>query len=330
MKIKELISEWLFNYHSFNVKERTLDRYRCSINNYIIPTIGEEDVDTFSRRQLQSFINELRTKKSIRTKKTLSPSTINGVIAVMKLIFKYGNEFELTKNNPAVLVKTVKQERINKVDAYTKEEQIKLERFLDNNPSEVNLPVIIVLYTGLRIGELLALTWKDIDLRSGIISVNKTVYDNKTSDGQYKQKITLPKSKSSIRLIPIPNFLKEELINQKKIKTSSLVVHQEDGSPINEKLMLYKYYRILKAARIRKLNFHCLRHTFATRALENGMDIKTLSEILGHANASTTLNIYTHTSLETKKKQMRKLKKIYKKSSTNSSRTSGQWCNYSY
>ena len=312
MKIKELINEWLFNYHQFNVKERTLDRYKCSISHYIIPMIGDEDVDTFTRRQLQSFINELRTKKSDKTSKVLSPSSINGVIAVIKLIYKYANEFEITTNNPTIYIKTVKQERINKIDAYTKEEQMKLEKYLDNNPSVMNLPIIMVLYTGMRMGELLALTWKDIDLRSGVISINKTVYDMRSPNGQYKQKITLPKSKSSIRVIPIPSFLKEDLISFKRLRKSSYVIHLEDGSFLNEKLMLYKYYRILRAAKLRKLNFHCLRHTFATRALENGMDIKTLSEILGHANASTTLNIYAHTSLETKKKQMRKLRKIYK------------------
>ena len=159
-------------------------------------------------------------------------------------------------------------------------------------------------------GQLLGLTRKDVNLNSGIIDINKTVYHRKNDDGHREYRIGSPKTKNSRRTIPTPSFLKEKLRDLKKEKISKFVIAKNDGSTLNDKLIIYRYKMLLRHSRVSYLNFHCLRHTFATRALEADMDIKTLSEILDHSNAAMTLNIYAQSLIEYKKQQMRKIKRL--------------------
>lgn len=310
MTIKELLFEWLYENHKNEIKERTFLRYECTMLSHIIPSIGEFDVSLIGPRDLQKWLNELKEKKSGRTRRPLSSSSINTAIIVLRLAFEYANDFEITNNNPTTKLKRIQKNESQVVRAFTREEQIKIERYIDKQNDDEYFGYILTLYTGLRLGELMALTWKDINLKSGVMTINKSQYKTRVESGKWVYKISTPKSKKSIREIPLPTFLKEKLKEVKKRKHSDKIIAKNDGSKLVEKTFVYRFNSLLRKIRVRQLNFHCLRHTFATRALENKMDIKTLSEILGHANASTTLNIYAHSLLDHKKSQMRKLKRL--------------------
>lgn len=160
------------------------------------------------------------------------------------------------------------------------------------------------LYTGLRIGELLALTWNDIDFAKGTLSVNKSCHDGK--DGLIIDK---PKTAQSIRIIPLPQQLLPKLKALKAINHSSFIVANA-GTPVSVRSYQRSFELLLKKLNIPHKGFHSLRHTFATRALECGMDVKTLSEILGHKNPTVTLNRYVHSLMEHKQDMMNRLGKL--------------------
>ena len=164
--------------------------------------------------------------------------------------------------------------------------------------------IILCLYAGLRIGELLALTWADMDLRKGLISVTKSCHDSK--DGRVVEE---PKTLSSRRIIPLPKQLLPLLKGLKKRSTSPFVI-SSNGKPVFVRSYQRTFELLLIKLRIPHKGFHSLRHTFATRALECGMDVKTLSEILGHKNPTVTLNRYAHSLMEHKADMMNRLGKL--------------------
>ena len=310
MTLNELINEWLYENHKIEVKERTYLRYEGVYLLHISPSIGQLDINEITPRIVQRFLNSLHEKVSDRTHKKLTSATINIVISVLKLAYNYGIDYEITTNNPTTKIKRAKQDTPTKAQAFTRTEQIKIENYIEKSQDYEYLGIIVVLYTGLRLGEILALTWNDVNIKTGCINVSKTQYKMRKGDGTWVDTISTPKTRNSIREIPLPSFLRLLLQESKKNKKSNKVVCKNDGSRLDEKVFIKKYHTMLKQIKVRDLNFHCLRHTFATRALENRMDIKTLSEILGHANASTTLNIYVHSLQDHKKNQMRKIKRL--------------------
>ena len=310
MTLNELIKEWLYESHKIEVKERTFLRYEGVYNMHISNSIGQLDINEITPRTIQRFLNSLYETISPRTHRKLTSATINIIISVLKLAYNYGIDFEITTNNPTTKIKRAKQDIPTKAQAFTRTEQIKIENYIEKSQDDEYLGIIVVLYTGLRLGEILALTWNDVNIKTGFISISKTQYKMRKPNGGWVDTVSTPKTKSSIREIPLPSFLRLLLQESKKNKKSNKVVCKNDGSKLDEKVFIKKYHTLLKQIKVRDLNFHCLRHTFATRALENRMDIKTLSEILGHANASTTLNIYTHSLMDHKKSQMRKFRRI--------------------
>lgn len=172
-----------------------------------------------------------------------------------------------------------------------------------------NFGFLLCLYTGLRIGELLALEWSDIDFTKNELSVSKTCYDGKDENGRFCRITDKPKTVNSIRIVPIPKQLIPLLREQKKKATNEFVV--SNGVKVISVRSYQKTFAILlKNLNILHRGFHCLRHTFATRALECGMDVKTLSEILGHKNPTITLNRYVHSLMEHKKDMMNKVGKL--------------------
>ena len=160
------------------------------------------------------------------------------------------------------------------------------------------------MFTGLRIGEICALKWSDIDLNETILHVNKTVQRITSSNGSKKTKviITSPKSESSVRDIPLPPRIIDMLGSFKRDNDNYIISQGRD--PVEPRTLQYRFERLLDDADLPQIRFHSLRHIFASNALMLGFDIKSLSEILGHSSANVTLKLYVHSSLGVKREYM--------------------------
>lgn len=177
----------------------------------------------------------------------------------------------------------------------------------DKRPKMIG--VLFCLYTGVRIGELLALKWDDVNFSTGEVKVEKSCHDGKDENGQYYRVVEMPKTDYSIRIIPLPKQLMPYLREAKKKNKLRYVVGDGDKI-ISVRAYQTSFELLLKKLGIPKKGFHALRHTFATRALACGMGVKTLSEILGHKNTTVTLNRYVHSMTEHKRKMMDQLWKL--------------------
>ena len=184
-------------------------------------------------------------------------------------------------------------------------ERKRLESYLLHNQNNTNISVLLCLFTGLRVGELCGLKWSDIDFQNGTVSVCRTV-QRINKHGKSEVAIGSPKSKSSVRIVPIPDFLLAIL--KAKRKGDDCYIITGTSKPTEPRTMQNRFKSILKTCGIRNVNFHLLRHTYATICIENGFDPKTLSELLGHADASITLNRYVHSSMLMKKNYVSRLK----------------------
>ena len=310
MKTRELLVEWLENYEKERVKARTYNRYEGLITLHILPELGEIEADLLDKKEIQNFLLRKRRGGNIRSGEQLSVTSTNLMLTVLNLAFEYGCDMELIDRNPCERLHRM-PEQSKKVEAFTKAEQRKLECMIETEGDPRHIGVLLCLYTGLRIGELLALTWEDVDLACGIIYVDKAVYRKREENGQWRMCVDTPKTRSSTRVIPLPTYVTKMLKSAKTGAKSDYVVENKKGERMAIRSYQYIFERLTERAGIRRLNFHALRHTFATRALECGMDIKTLSEIMGHQNASITLNRYAHSMIETKIKMMQKLPRVF-------------------
>ena len=308
MKYSDWLNEWLELYEKNSVKPRTYKQYSDIINKRLIPALGEYEMDDLDVRVLQKYIVDLSQSGNTRTGKGLAPNSVNTIILVMHSSLTMAYILGLTKE---VLVDKIKRPKTNEksVESFSVEEQKKIEQAVMSDKRDKMFGVVLCLYTGLRIGELLALEWSDIDLIKCELAVSKTCYDGNDGDGKYCRITGTPKTESSKRIIPIPKQIIPHLREIKKRSTSKYVVG--NGSKI---ITVRSYQRsfelLLKKQNISHHGFHALRHTFATRAIECGMDVKSLSEILGHKNPTITLKRYVHSFMEHKRDYMNRLGKM--------------------
>ena len=296
MKYIDWLIQWLENYIRPSVKVRTYERYKLIIEQHIKDKIGGMELDGLSPLVLQSFITELLQRGNRKTGKGLSANSVNAVISVIHLL-------SLTKEYTADKLKRPKlKEKL--VECFTLAEQKQIEQAILTGNKDKLYGILLCFYSGLRIGELIALQWSDIDFAKGILTVSKSCHDGK--DGLI---IDEPKTTTSRRMIPLPKQLLPILKSVKKKSDSSFVV-SANGKPVSVRSYQRSFELLLKKLKIPHKGFHSLRHTFATRALECGMDVKTLSEILGHKNPTVTLNRYAHSLMEHKADMMNRLGKL--------------------
>ena len=293
--LSELTHEWLGSIES-SVKRTTYQKYRSIIKNHIDANmIGTLPVQFLSTKIYSDF------SKSKLDSGNLSPKTINDILIVIGLALSYAEEVYGIKKPKLQRVKEPKKE----MRVLSIEEQKRLEKYLFQDMNLYKFGVLVSLYTGLRIGELCALQWEDV--QSDCIIINKTMH--RIQDGNHTViEISEPKTPSSIRTIPIPDFL--QTITKSFRKPNGYVLLNRNGTRVEPRLMQLNFQRMIEDCRIPKTNFHALRHTFATRCIEAGFDVKSLSEILGHADVKTTLNKYVHSSFELKQQNMKLLKPI--------------------
>ncbi len=310
MKTRELLIEWLENYVKERVKIRTYSRYKGIVALHVLPELGEIEAEKIGKREIQTFLIRKRREGNIKSGQQLSAASINLMLTVLNLAFSYGCEMELINRNPCENLHRV-PESSKKVQAFTKDEQRQLERKIAVENDARHIGILICLYTGLRIGELLGLTWEDVDLTRGLLYVDKTVYRARRENGDWEICVDTPKTHSSTRVIPLPSYITKTLISAKTGAKSVYVVENKKGERMAIRSYQYVFEKLTERAGVRNLNFHALRHTFATRALESGMDVKTLSEIMGHQNVSFTLNCYAHSMIEHKMAMMQKIPRVF-------------------
>ena len=294
----DLCYYWLEFNNSKN-KQTTQDKYKFLIKKHIESELGKVNLNRISSAMINKFIDGKI--------KSLSNSYVRTMAIIIKSALELGikEQFVYIANLDIHLPKQTKHEL--KILSVT--EQNILEKYILNNLDFTALGIYISLYAGLRIGEVCALRWSDIDFENHIIKISSTVIRIKGSNGKSYDDISSAKTDASIRDIPIFNKLYILLLKMKRLSNSPYVISAKAGF-VNKRTYEYNYHKILKNAGINDINYHALRHTFATRCIECGMDVKSLSEILGHSNVSITLNTYVHSSMELKKIQIEKLNNL--------------------
>jgi integrase len=283
---------WLHDYKSINLKPRTYDTYESQINTHIIPEIGGIELKNLKAPQIQQLYNKL-----YRNGKGLSSATIRKIHSIISSSLKQAQLNDLIYKNPAIGLELPSHEQ-KPIRAFTHEEQ---ERFFFSAKGSMFYNALIFAFdTGVRMNELLALTWDDIDLKNGFVTINKTlsyvINRKKAADKKYDLIVTKPKTKASNRKIPLTSRLQKLLIEMKlrNKKVSNLVFPSKSGGYIDPSNFQRTFRSVVKKAGIEKCSCHILRHTFATRCFEKGIPAKIVSKWLGHSKVGHTLDIYTH------------------------------------
>lgn len=300
MKLKKLLELWLERYMKHTIKIRTYNRYKSICELHLIKDLGEYELEELKPNVLQDFLLK-------KIDDHYSTNTIKGIVSVLKQALRLAITLEFVDKEYCSNLKMPSSEE-KEISVFTKKEQQVIESFCLNHKKRNYIGIVICLYTGIRLGELLALTWDDIDFNSNLLTINKTSYSAKV-DGKTQIIVDKPKTKKSNRVIPLPNQLVKLLKIIKKESNSKYVITTRNSGMVGNRSYQRTFKFILKKVNVPYRNFHSLRHTFATNAIELGMDVKTLAEILGHTNAMITLNRYSHSLLNYKIEMMNKLGK---------------------
>lgn len=309
--VAQVMREWLDSRQGC-VKDSTFAHYTNLLDRQILPELGTVRLSALTTEAVNDFLKEKLRSGRVDGRGGLSPKTVADIRSILLL----GLEYAKQQRYPCAVKSKIFSPRLCKTPKriLTREEQSKLEGFLYHHPDSAALGILVTLYSGLRIGELCALQWGDIHIDSGTVTVDKTIIRiqnvdaDRAEDPKTRILISQPKTESSNRFVPLPAFLMEFLDGYRLENEIFLITGTKFY--MEPRIYLDKYKSILKDAGVAAHTFHALRHTFATRCIENGFDTKSLSEILGHANVSTTMQSYVHPSMELKKEQMNRLKSI--------------------
>ncbi|OUN37844.1 site-specific integrase [Massilimicrobiota sp. An80] len=286
-KFNNILDEWL-KIQKYHVKESTYATYYSHINNHIKPYFQSYYLKDINQDMIQVFVVEKLNNGRIKDLSGLSIKTVKELVNVIKLCLKYCMEKGYIDN----LNLNIKYPyRIKKMNILDQNEYRILVDYLKNNPNHFHIGILFILCTGVRIGEICALKNNDIDLVNKEIHIDKTL--QRIADIENKKTkiiISSTKTKKSARVIPIPDVLIPYLI----IDVSDNYFLTQSSKYYEPRRFRYKFKSLLKTLDISDVTVHSLRHYFATQCIELGFDYNCLSEILGHASPSTTMNLYVH------------------------------------
>lgn len=292
--ISDIANVWKADKKQY-VKKSSFSAYALLVENHLLPTFGEKF--QIEEREVQAFVFQ-------KLEQGLSQKTIKDILIVLKMILKFGVKNKWLEHKDFDIQYPTEREK-HHIEVLSRTHQKKIMQYIHEHFTFRNLGVYICLCSGMRIGEICALTWEDIDTDNGIINVRRTIQRIYTiEEGVRKTELLLdtPKTKNSIREIPMSKDLLRMLKPIKKIVNNSFFVLTNDAKPTEPRTYRTYYKNLMKSLGIPELKFHGLRHSFATRCIESKCDYKTVSVLLGHSNISTTLNLYVHPNLEQKKK----------------------------
>ena len=291
---EEIVVLWQADKKQY-VKRSTYSAYSLLVNKHLIPAFaGAYDV---TEDMVQSFV-------FTKLEQGLSQKSIKDILIVLKMILRFAVKQGFVQHREIDVKFPTERER-QELEVLSRSSQKQIMEYVQSHFTFMNLGIYICLCAGLRIGEVCALVWDDIDVESGVINVSKTIQRIYVIEGGEKHTeviIDTPKSKNSIREIPIARDLLKMIKPFKKVVNGSFYVLTNSDQPTEPRTYRNYYKRLMEQLNMPKLKFHGLRHSFATRCIESKCDYKTVSVLLGHSNISTTLNLYVHPNMEQKKK----------------------------
>ena len=303
--IREIALAWKSDKQRY-VKQSTYAAYVLILENHLLPSFG--DYDSLSEKLVQEFVLQ-------KLENGLSVKTVKDILIVLKMVMKFGVKNEWM-DYCEWDIKYPTSETHKGLEVLTIAHHRKILDFIQENFTFRNLGIYISLTTGLRIGEICGLKWSDIDVCNETITVRRTIERIYIIEGDCKHTelvINTPKTKNSCREIPINKELLTMVKPLKKVVNNEFYVLTNEEKPTEPRTYRNYYHRLMKRLDIPRLKYHGLRHSFATRCIESNCDYKTVSVLLGHANITTTLNLYVHPNMEQKKRCITKMLKSLRK-----------------
>ncbi len=305
---QSLAEEWFCHMKPL-VKESTYRKYSNLWQSYIRPQLGHMQIPDISQSILEEYCTALLTSGGSKGE-GLSAKTVSDTMSLIRCVLQFCISKKIVVSCDTRMI-TVKQ-CTKKMRVLTVKEQQILCNHIYSDLSPQNVGVLFCLFTGIRVGEICALKWEDISFSENTVHIHQTMQRIQIDETENKTKIiiTTPKSTCSIRTIPLP----DELISVLKTVRGSASGYFLTGSDkrwIEPRTMQYHFKSLLKRCKIEDANYHALRHTFATRCVELGFDVKSLSEILGHASVNITMNRYVHPFMNLKRKNMERLSGLF-------------------
>lgn len=303
--IRKLAEDWL-NSIQAQIKKSSYVKYNNIIHSHILPEFDNIPLSELTSSRIQKFCEDLLVHGGV-SGDGLSPKTVVDILSLIRSLLRYAQiqGYQPPSTGKEIIIRQVAPNTV----IISRPAQEILCRYLYANISERNIGILLCLFTGMRVGEICALKWEDISFQEKSIYVHKTM-QRLQIPGSTSQKthitVTSPKSKCSIRTIPIPDNL-VQLIQREFPNRQGYVLASPDEEYIEPRTMQNYFCYVQKQCGLTPVNFHALRHTFATRCIELGFDVKSLSEILGHASVNITMNRYVHPSMELKQQNMQKL-----------------------
>ena len=268
-----------------SVKPSTLACYRRNIRCHILPRLGERVAAELTADEVNDFIEQLQEDYSPKLTREVGGLLLR-IVAIAGV--GYGEDVTLPK---------AKQKA---VEVFTEPELRQMGQVILRRPDKTGLGVLLTAYTGLRLGELCGLQWQDVDAGAGLLHIQRTVERIAQTDGGTCLTVQPPKTENSERWVPIPKEMLRMLQTAQKQPDSYLLTGRERIP--DPRTCQYRYKALLERCGVRYRNFHCLRHSYATRCVERGVDVKSVSELLGHADVRTTLKLYVHSSMDYKRR----------------------------
>ena len=305
MTVDELFAAWHLSRKN-KVKKSTYANYMTLYENYLRERFGSMKADDLNSFMLNRFVDDMLNGGGKRGL-GLSAATVQTIMILLKSVLEYG-EVEYGLPNAAKHISMPKTQAAE-ISVFNEFEIRKIRSCADTG-NRIELGILLALFTGLRIGEICALTWADIDTAEQLIRVRKTLL-RIANQGDSAQKtaivIDTPKSKTSLRDVPIPTFMLEAIARLKTNQDSQNYFLTCSPRPTEPRTYTLRFKSFLKRIGMPYRNFHALRHTFATECIKSGVDVKTLSELLGHSSVKITLDRYVHSDMQLKRKQLEKL-----------------------
>lgn len=299
--LESYLNEWLSSIR-LSVKKSTYANYDGLIRRHIVPVIGKTPLFQVESGLIQQYINQQLESGRVDKTGGLSPKTARDIVCLLKRSLKAAGielNIRLPKYSPP------------KPRVLTEDEQRALIAAAESDGSSESLGILVSLFTGIRLGELCSLKWSDISLDEGLLKISKTIQRIENCEGDGKSKTVIhigsAKSECAMRSIPLPHSLLHRLCELRKSACEDDYLLSGSNRYVEPRTCQYRFKKLLRQAGIDDINFHVLRHTFATRCIESGIDIKTVSQLLGHSNVNITLDRYVHPAVEYQRDCMEKL-----------------------